>query len=271
MKKYFFISGLPRAGNTLLSTLLNQNPDIIVSGQSIVPEIFFRIEEIKKTQWFENFPNEKSLENVSKNILNNYYKNQKAKYIGDRGPWCSEYNFSMLKKYLNYEFKIIVLVRDIKEILSSFIKLAKENENFFVNKIYNKRIVTDCWRDEIEEKCNILMEKNGFIDTSLAGIKHLINNVDGKYYQFFEYDDLIRSPINFLKHIYNFIELPMYKNHKFTELEQFSMNNLRYNDLVFGAPLHTIKTKKIFKQKSKNILPDKLIKRYSDMEFWRTR
>jgi len=97
MKKYFFISGLPRAGNTLLSTLLNQNPDIIVSGQSIVPEIFFRIEEIKKTQWFENFPNEKSLENVSKNILNNYYKNQKAKYIGDRGPWCSEYNFSMLK------------------------------------------------------------------------------------------------------------------------------------------------------------------------------
>ncbi len=27
-KKYFFITGLPRTGNTLLSSLLNQNPDI---------------------------------------------------------------------------------------------------------------------------------------------------------------------------------------------------------------------------------------------------
>tara|TARA_B100001094_G_C18131979_1_gene772800 strand:- start:403 stop:528 length:126 start_codon:yes stop_codon:yes gene_type:complete len=41
MKKIFFISGLPRSGNTLLSSLLNQNPDITVSGQSIIPEIFF--------------------------------------------------------------------------------------------------------------------------------------------------------------------------------------------------------------------------------------
>jgi hypothetical protein len=47
MKKYFFISGFPRAGNTLLSSILNQNKDILVSGQSIVPEIFYRIEEIK--------------------------------------------------------------------------------------------------------------------------------------------------------------------------------------------------------------------------------
>ena len=43
-----FICGMPRAGSTLLSSLLNQNPDITVSGQSIIPEIFFRIEEIKK-------------------------------------------------------------------------------------------------------------------------------------------------------------------------------------------------------------------------------
>ena len=72
MRKFFFISGLPRSGNTLLSSLLNQNPDITVSGQSIIAEIFFRIEEIKNTQWYKNFPNESGIENVSKNIFNNY-------------------------------------------------------------------------------------------------------------------------------------------------------------------------------------------------------
>ena len=107
MKKYFFISGLPRSGNTLLSSLLNQNPDITVSGQSIIPEIFFRVEEIRNTSWFENFPYEKGLENVSKNIFNNYFKNHKTKYIIDRGPWTSEYNYNILKKYLDYDFKIV--------------------------------------------------------------------------------------------------------------------------------------------------------------------
>jgi len=271
MKKIFFISGLPRSGNTLLSSLLNQNPDITVSGQSIIPEIFFRIEEIKNTQWYKNFPNQSGIENVSKNIFNNYFKNIKTKFVVDRGPWSSQYNYNMLKKYLNYDFKIIVLVRDVNEILSSFIKLSQENEDFFVNKKYNEKIITECWRDELEEKCNILMEKDGFIDTSLAGIKHLINFAEGKNYQFFEYNNLINNPKLFLRDVYDFLEIPEYKNHVFKELNQFSLGSLMYNDMVFGGPLHTIRSKKIFRNKTKNVLPNKLIKRYFDMEFWRTR
>jgi len=270
IKKYFFISGLPRSGNTLLSSLLNQNPDITVSGQSILPEIFFRIEEIKNTQWYKNFPYQNGIENVSKNIFNNYFKNVKSKYVIDRGPWSSEYNYNMLKKYLNYDFKIVVLVRDVNEILSSFIKLAQENEDFFVNKVYEERIITECWRDEIEEKCNILMQKDGFIDTSLAGIKHLINFADGKHYRFFEYKNLIEKPKEFLRDIYTFLEIPIYKKHRFKELDQFCLNNLMYNDLVFGGPLHTIKSKKIFKKKTDNVLPEKIKNRYMNMEFWRT-
>ena len=46
--KYFFVTGLPRAGNTLLSSLLNQNPDITATANSVVPEILYRLEEIKK-------------------------------------------------------------------------------------------------------------------------------------------------------------------------------------------------------------------------------
>mgnify|MGYP003133721659 FL=1 len=271
MKKYFFISGLPRSGNTLLSSLLNQNPDITVSGQSIIPEIFFRVEEIRNTSWFENFPYEKGLENVSKNIFNNYFKNHKTKYIIDRGPWTSEYNYNILKKYLDYDFKIIVLVRDINEILSSFIKLSQENEDFFLNKRYNQKSKTEIWRDELEEKCNILMEKDGFIDSALCGIKHLINFAEGKHYQFFEYNQLINYPKEFMRDLYNFLQIPKYDKHTFKELNQFSLGSLMYNDMVFGGPLHTIKTKKIFKNKTKNILPSKLIKKYSDMEFWRTR
>ena len=34
MKSIYFLGGLPRSGNTLLSALLNQNPDIYVSPLS---------------------------------------------------------------------------------------------------------------------------------------------------------------------------------------------------------------------------------------------
>ena len=139
-KKYFFITGLPRTGNTLLSSLLNQNPDITATGDSVVPEIFYRVEEIKKINIYQNFPDEKSLDNINKNVFKNYYKYAKTKYIIDRGPWGTEYNFQMLNKYLDNDIKIIVLVRDIPEILMSFINLANDNINFYLNESFNELI-----------------------------------------------------------------------------------------------------------------------------------
>ena len=46
----------------------------------------------------------------------------------------------MLNKYLDNDIKIIVLVRDISEILMSFINLANDNINFYLNKSFNELI-----------------------------------------------------------------------------------------------------------------------------------
>ena len=56
MKKYFFLSGLPRAGNTLLSSILNQNPDLSVSANSFVCDILYQGATLQFTDFFENFP-----------------------------------------------------------------------------------------------------------------------------------------------------------------------------------------------------------------------
>ena len=45
MKEIFFLEGLPRAGNTLLGSILNQNPDIAVTANSITPDILYNIFE----------------------------------------------------------------------------------------------------------------------------------------------------------------------------------------------------------------------------------
>jgi hypothetical protein len=47
-KKYFFLTALPRSGNTLLSVLINQHKKIKVSANSLIPEIFNSLFLIKK-------------------------------------------------------------------------------------------------------------------------------------------------------------------------------------------------------------------------------
>ena len=46
-KKYFYFTGLPRAGNTLLSAMLNENPDVYATGHSFLPDLLFAM---KKTE-----------------------------------------------------------------------------------------------------------------------------------------------------------------------------------------------------------------------------
>ena len=52
MKKIYYLAGLPRTGNTLLGSILNQNPKIKVSPNSILVELVWRLHNIKKDKLF---------------------------------------------------------------------------------------------------------------------------------------------------------------------------------------------------------------------------
>ena len=47
-KEIIYLLGMPRAGNTLLASLVNQNKDITVTALSPVVDILYQIEQIKK-------------------------------------------------------------------------------------------------------------------------------------------------------------------------------------------------------------------------------
>ena len=63
-KKIYFISGFPRAGNTVLASILNQNPKIKASAHSILPDVLFQLDKLKDKDIYRNFPDEKSLDNL---------------------------------------------------------------------------------------------------------------------------------------------------------------------------------------------------------------
>ena len=68
-KKIFFLAGFPRAGNTLLTSILNQNPDIGCTPNSITLEISNELFLLKTKDIFLNYPDHKSLDNIIHNLV----------------------------------------------------------------------------------------------------------------------------------------------------------------------------------------------------------
>jgi hypothetical protein len=120
MKKIYYLAGLPRAGNTLLSCILNQNPKVKVTPNSYLPEIIYRIFLLKGETIFQNFPDHESLDNIIKKIFINYYDNIDAEVIFERSCWGTKFNLEMLKKYYNKNPKFLILNRPIDRNSSFF-------------------------------------------------------------------------------------------------------------------------------------------------------
>jgi hypothetical protein len=267
-KKIYTLAGFPRAGNTLLSCILNQNPAVQATGHSFIPDIFYALSKVKKLPIYLNFPDSKSYNNVMKNIISNYYKDWNADYIIERGDWITPFNFDMFKRYSPNEIKIVILVRNIIDIIKSYLKICQNNPLFYINREYNSLDKTELYTDEIETKCDLIMKKNDYVDTAIYSIKWLVENNHLSDIYIVEYENLVNNPKETVQSICKFYGLPSFE-YKFTDLQQLEVNDLMYNDKSLSAPIHTIRTDKIEKSVNEITLSPKIINKYSNLEFWR--
>jgi hypothetical protein len=244
MKAHYFLSGLPRSGNTLLGSLINQNTEISLTANTILTDVIYQIALLKNTEIYNNFPDEESLNNIIKNVFNNYYKDWKAKYIIDRGLWGTPYNLECLKSIIKKP-KFIILYRPVLECLTSFIKIEKPINT--------------------ETRCHELMKDDGMIGKSLWSIKNLIKEKED--YLIINYSELVSNPLKQINKIYSYLNIDSFE-HKLKNFNIFSVNDIKYNDNVLNAPLHTIRTDKIKlnKYNIEDYLPKNIIKQYSNLD-----
>ena len=265
MKKFFYLHGLPRAGNTLLGSIINQNPKVAVTANSIIADMLGELYTLKNISIFKNFPDHKSFDSVTKSLFDNYYKDWSQDYIIDRAPWGMPINLKFLKE-VQEDIRIIVLVRDVEEILASFIKWSQREPTSFVNQYGVKTV---------EEKCDMLMKTDGQIVKELIGVKHLLDHQPRDMYHIVEYNDLCDNPKQTIEGIYDFLGIYRF-NHRYNNLDQFQVNGMKYDDNIVGQNLHTIETNSInsnnyneFKENVNDILPKSIIEKYNNLNFWK--
>ena len=244
MKEIFFLSGLPRAGNTLFSSLINQNKNIKVGANTVLTDAIFGLNIIKDYDIFHNFPDHESLDNIINNVFLNYYKNWNCDYIIDRGSWGTPTNLMLLKKIIKKP-KFIIMYRPVLECLASFIKIEKPID--------------------VEERCHVLMNfenaskpSSGMLAKYLWSIKNIIK--ENEDHLIINYNEFIKNPKKTISNVSKFIGVPLKLNKK---IEQFKINNLFYQD-----DIHKIRTNIIEKNKYsiEKYLPNKIIETYSNLD-----
>ena len=255
-KQLLFLVAQPRSGNTLFASIMNQNPEIAATPNSITLEIMKDLFLLKNTDVFLNYPDYKSLDNVLDSVFDAYYKDWPQRIIIDRGPVMTEGNFALMQKHFKRPFKCIVILRDLMDVLASYMQWYTENPDAFPNR-YN------CKNDE--EKLAMIMNKDGAIAKSLESIKNAYNYPD--ICHFVKYDDMVTNPEQEFRKIYEFIGEPYYK-HEFENLKQVEVNGMGYDDKIVGKNMHKIKTV-VRKEYNPYIekIPERIRQKYGHIRF----
>ena len=264
MKTYHFLAGLPRSGNTLLSAILNQNPDIYSGPLSPITHALWDFEQsIWRNESLQRLNNSQPMINVGKNIIVNYYSNIKKPIIIDREKaWGTEGNINLLKKYITPTPKIIFTIRPVIEILTSFINILPE-DSYIDREIKETGWWYKDYLSKNDNRCDYMMRPGGQIDKSLLTINQILKSDNKNMFHIVSYNEIVNEPDSALKGIYKFLKLPDYK-HNFNNIIKLEKDN----DEAIGQPanMHEIRPKlsKVSK-KPEDVLSDYVLSKYSNI------
>jgi sulfotransferase len=258
MKSYYFISGLPRSGSTLLSAILRQNPEFYADIASPVQGIVNNA--IDFMTGCENNLNltEDRRRNILLSIFEGYYKHIEKPVIFDssRG-WTKS---TTLLQELFPTTKILCCVRDIPWIINSFELINKKNP------FYTSTLVKQECNDNVFSRSDGMMDKNGGV---IAGPWICLQEgyaLNPEMIHFIEYENLCKEPERTMRGIYEFLEKPYYSH----DFENVEYSNENFDNACNLKDLHTVKRKVEYKP-PRIILPPEIVKKYKEMnmEFWR--
>lgn len=269
-KKFYFMAGLPRSGSSLLSAILNQNPNFYSGPSSPVLSTMFAIENhLANDELFFAYPKEQQAYNLISSVIHHFYSDIKNPVIFDKNrAWTSR--ISYIEGYIGQKAKIICPVRDYEEILTSMITMIRRNPyqegqgriNFIDEQLVKLNISLNDYN-----RCEYIAGPNGILGQSMNSILDAFNQGFGDRVHFVEYKDLVSNPEKTIEKIYAFLEEEVFE-HTFDNLE----NKNKENDLLtygIGDMHHVHKKLEVTALKPQDILSKEILDKCKGSSIWR--
>ena len=242
LRNMIFLSSIPRSGSTLLTSLLNQRPDVYATTTSNLCNTL----GAAVASWEDDITTkaqggtEKDLIRILKSIVESRYTTKNVVFDKSR-DWPSPNIVNTMKK-VQGEVKIVATVRPVTECLASLVKIAKPTN--------------------VQDFC-----KNSELAKHVFDSYHTLKRgyeLNPENFLLIEYDNLVNNPQKELDKIAVFSCLDLF-THEFDNVA-----DSKEDDNAWGyKDLHKVR-KKVSKKKysARNTLGSELYDFYQGGEFW---
>ncbi len=210
-KKILYVTGLPRAGSTLLCQLLGHHPDIYSPGHS--SPLALLLESVREclsespfhlSQLDVNFDLAyQRMINASQGLMNGWFEETDSLFVVDKSRhWVSVIETLHL---LDPDFKMLVCLRDLTEVYGSV--EASHDKTRLLN--FPDRTPHNHYFSRLE----FLFKEDGVIGGPLLGLQNLqyIANDDIKdRICYIEFNALVHQPREVMNTLYDWLEMPRF-------------------------------------------------------------
>ncbi len=235
-----FNSSMPRACSTLFQNILNQHPDIYATPTDGVLELLngARIAFDESVEFKAHTDQKEAVRTYLKFCKGGllYYadslSNKKNIVLKSRA-FKSEIEW--MTKILNKNSAIIVLVRDLKDIIASFEKLYRKNPEKASQWYIPRELRGTTTTKRVDMYINNLP-----LGLELDRMQEVINHKLEHNFIFIRAEDLTSRPKEIMDEVYNKLGIDRF-NHDFDNIEQTTHENDTWHGL--DTDLHTIRRK----------------------------
>lgn len=261
-KQLIMLSGIPRSGSTLLSSILNQHPLITATTTSPVSELLLIFENNwpHLEQALLN-PHPNQYKNIVKGIVDNAYLHEENNIIIDKNRIWPKIT-KLLLESLGERPKIICTVRDIPDILASYILLLEKNPGhmFVDGDLMEQNLPLNT-----KNRCKILWEK--YINYPYTSLRIGYNSKCADML-FVDYTDIVGNTQETIDKICDFIGIES------TAVNTTDVKPMTENDEYHGGLKGLHEVRPVIKKTSplpEQVIGTDLVRLYKSMklEFWK--
>jgi sulfotransferase len=261
---YFFASGTPRSGSTLACNIINQRQDIYASPTSGL----FQVVKPILTGWdkipeFKANANDDNKRGLIKSVFDGYYSQYNKQFVIDKSrAWPSE--IESLEFIFGRAPKIILFVRDVRDILCSWEKMYRRDKKN--GKVTPGEDSNPAAFITMEKRMEFWSSAESPLGSSFNIMRDALTRGYSDYMYYFEYEKWTNSPQEEFSKLYEWLEIPSF-THDFDNIKQV----LFEKDEYYGyTELHNIKEGKLIGSKPQwpSFMAKELSDHYESSNIW---
>lgn len=257
-RTHHFISGLPRAGSTLLSALLRQNPRFHASMTSPLSSLVSANLQLMSPGGEAGLLIEEDQRaRILRGLFESFYDGLDKEVVFDtsRG-WTAR---MPLLHELFPDAKVIACVRDLRWIMDSLERLTRKHP------FHNSRLFGgDGERATVYSRLDALARPDRMVGFPWAALKEAFYGEQAERLLIVDYALLTQAPQKVLPLIYEFLGEPWFDGHDF---DNVAFDAPEFDEALGISGLHKVRPKVEYVPR-RTVLPPDLFRKFEGMDFW---